>query len=108
MFTKKHQVLMKLLETEKLWQKQPSDILIKLKDMKGANYYIFQYCPTEGLVYALIDRLDFSPIDEILIYLEDLSGPFFYFNQFPYARMDYHDKQQELTIAHKNKHTVIF
>lgn len=93
MFTQAHQVLMKRLETEMLLQKRPDDILIKLKDLNSINYYIYHYCPSKGLIYALIDRLDASPIDEVLFYLEDLKGPFLYFNHDPYARMDYHAKQ---------------
>lgn len=99
---------MKCLETEMLLQKRPGDILFKLKDLNGINYYIYHYCPTKGLIYTLIDRLDVSPIEEVLFDLEDLTGPFLYSNQDPYARMDYHAKQQELTISYKNKHTIIF
>ena len=109
MFTNKHHVLMRCLETEMLLQKQHCDILLKLKDLSGIyNYYIYHYSPHTGFVYALVDRGDYTSIDITSFYIDDLSGPFLYFNQFPYARMDYHDKQRELNEAYKNKHSIIF
>ena len=103
MFTKHYTVLRNRLLSEKSLQLDSSYILLKVKDMSflGFNYYIYDYNPDTDLAFCILDRLDGIVDPDYIFYLHDLTGPFYYFNQEPYARTHYMQKYNELNKSNK-------